>query len=113
MTNFHEHKLWQDAFVCLMDIHDLVEDLTLTDSQEDIVEELLNAARDVASQIADGLSRLDGATGRALVTEAIGLVAITRTQLAVSWGRGILNDDAFRAIDTKYAQLSESLQKYK
>lgn len=113
MTNFHEHKLWQDSFVCLMDIHDLVEDLELTENQKDVVMELLNSARSVASQIADGLSRLDSREGKELVSESVGLVAVTRTQLAVSWGRGILTDEIFKQIDTKYANLSESLQKFK
>ena len=104
MVNFHEHKLWQDAYVVLMDIHE-----ALGDTDRD----LLDAAQKVASMIADGLSRLDRRTGRDLVTTAVGLVAVARTQLAVAWGRGLMNDETFRKLDEKYQTLSENLQNYR
>lgn len=104
MINFHEHKLWQDAYVVLMDIHEVIED-----SDPD----LLAAAQKVAAMIADGLSRLDRRVGRDLVLSAVGLVAVARTQLAVVWGRGLVDDETFKKLDDKYQTLSEALQNFR
>ena len=111
MQNFHEDTLWQASYVSLMDIHEVLD--STGDGEGEIVQGLLSAAKDVASKIADGLSRMDHRIGRNLIYDAIGLVAITRTQLAVAWGRGLLNDEVFKKLDDQYASLSSSLQSYK
>lgn len=113
MTNFHEHALWQESYVVLMDVHDVVDELELEDDKEEMVEKLLESCQDVTAKIADGLSRLDHRIGRDCIYASVGLVAIARTQLAVSWGRGLMDDETFKTLDTKYAKLSESLQRYK
>jgi four helix bundle protein len=112
MQNFHDHKLWQDAFVTLMDIHEVM-DKGDTDADGETVEALIEAAQNLAAKIADGLSRNDHRDSRQLLYDAVGLVAITRTQLAVAWGRGIIDDETFRTIDDKYAALTNSLQNFK
>lgn len=112
MINFHEHKLWQDSYVVLMDIHDVVDELE-SDEHAEIVDELLGAAQHVSAKIADGLSRNDKNMGKNLIYDAIGLVAVTRTQLAVAWGRGLMDDETFKALDDKYAHLTDALQQYK
>lgn len=111
--NFHDNKLWQEAFVALMDVHDVAESVTGDDYQAKIAEGALSAARSVAAKIADGLSRMDRRLGRQLILDTVGLVAVTRTQLAVAWGRGMMDDATFKALDDKYAALSQSLQNYK
>ncbi len=103
MQNFHDHKLWQASFVALMDIHEY---LPASDA-------LIVAAQNVAAKIADALSRADRRVGRDLIYDAVGLVAVTRTQLAVEWGKGTVDDDTFRSIDNKYADLTNSLQSFK
>jgi hypothetical protein len=110
MENFHEHKLWQDAYLALMDIHDVVDGFG---EDEEMGEALVVAAQNVAAKVADGLSRADKRIGRNLIWDAIGLVAIARTQLAVCWGRKRIDDETFRNIDTKYADLSSRLQQYR
>lgn len=95
MTNFHEHKLWQEAYVALMDLQD---------------PELIDSGQEVAATIADSLTRQDRRAGRELMQKAVGLVAKTRTKLAVAWGRGILDDETFKKLDGTYASLSSSLQ---
>lgn len=112
MQNFHEHKLWQDSFVALMDIHDALDE-SETEGDNEICERLLNAAQDVSAKIADGLSRKDHRIGRDLIYDSIGLVAVTRTQLAVAWGRGIFDDETFKKLDDKFATLSGNLQNYR
>ena len=98
MTNFHEHKLWQEAYVALMDLED---------------PELTTIAQDIAATIADALTREDRRIGRDLMHNAIALVAKIRTQLAILWGREQLDDESFRRYDDTYAKLSSSLQSYK
>ena len=109
MNNFHEQKLWQDAFVVLMEVHDTLDDLRQGTDQE-IVEDCLASATAVASKIADGLSRQDRRFGRQVLLDAIGLVAVVRTHLAVAWGRGLVTDEIFKSMDDKYAALTEHLQ---
>lgn len=112
MQNFHENKLWQDAFVVLMDVHEAFEG-EVEEQEEELVEETVKSATDLSAKIADGLSRLDHRFGRQVIFDAIGMVAVVRTHLAIAWGRGILDDETFKDLDTKYSNLSQSLQNYK
>lgn len=100
--SFHEQKLWQQAYVALMDIYEAL--------QDEEAHDLLESAQTVAATIADSLTRQDRRIARELLLAAVGQVAKTRTHLAVAWGRGIMNDDTFKSLDDKYAQLSDSLQ---
>ncbi len=113
MKNFHEHKLWQESYVILMDLHEIADNVGAEGHNAEIIEDLLEVAARVTAKIADGLSRADSRLGRELIASAVGLVAITRTQLAVAWGRGLLQDANFQELDAKYANLSDSLQQYK
>ena len=108
-TPFHEHKLWQDAYVALMNIHESFDPHKEGDEVE-IVTQVLDSATNLAGKIADGLSRLDRRFGRQILMDAIGMVAIVRTHLAVAWGRGLVNDDTFRTLDGKYDSLAVALQ---
>ncbi|MEK7544388.1 MAG: four helix bundle protein [Patescibacteria group bacterium] len=113
MVNFHEHKLWQESYVALMDLHEALDDGEFGSHDEEIVEELLAASQMVAATIADSLTRQDRRVGRDLMTKAVGEVAMTRTHLAVAWGRGLMDDETFRGLDDQYAKLSESLQNFR
>ncbi len=110
--NFHDNTLWQKAYMVLMDIYEALDtvDEEVLENEEESVESLLVSAQDVAAKIADGLSRKDRRIGKELLFDAIGLVAVVRTHLAIAWGRGLLEDDMFRSIDGKYQALSEDLQ---
>ncbi len=110
MQNFHDQKLWQDAFVVLMEVHDTFDGLRGS-TDEEIVEDCIASATAVASKIADGLSRADRRFGRQVLLDAIGMVAVVRTHLAVAWGRGLVTDEVFKSMDDKYAQLTEDLQR--
>lgn len=100
--NFHEHKLWQAAYVTLMDLHEAL--------GEEAAEDLLESAQTVAATIADSLTRQDRRIARDVLQAAIGQIAKSRTHLAVAWGRGVLDDETFKTIDDKYADLSSALQ---
>jgi len=110
MAAFHEHKLWQSSYVALMDLHELV-DSAKEGKDAEVVEDLIASATEVAAKIADGLSRLDKRFGRQILMDAIGMIAVVRTHLAVAWGRGVMDDEAFRDIDGKYDALGIELQK--
>ncbi len=110
MQNFHDQKLWQDAFVVLMEVHDTFDDMR-QGSNGEIVEDVIESATNVAAKIADGLSRQDRRFGRQVLLDAIGMVAMVRTHLAVAWGRGLVTDDMFKSMDDKYASLTENLQR--
>ncbi|MBI3385613.1 four helix bundle protein [Candidatus Gottesmanbacteria bacterium] len=108
--NFHEDKLWQASFVALMEAHDTFDPLK-EGEQEEIVEDVLESATAVSAKIADGLSRVDKRFAHQILLDAIGLVAVVRTHLAVAWGRGLVPDGTFKSLDDKYADLSTSLQR--
>lgn len=93
-----------------MEVHDTFDDMKDSENEE-IVEDIVKSATNVTAKISDGLSRQDRRFGRQVLLDAIGMVAIVRTHLAVAWGRGLVTDDLFRSIDDKYAALSEELQR--
>jgi four helix bundle protein len=107
--SFHENKLWQDAYVILMDTHGAFEG-DFGDGEKEIAEQVLESATGLSAKIADGLSRLDRRFGRQILMDAIGMVAVVRTHLAVAWGRGLLTDETFRSLDGKYDALGIALQ---
>jgi len=112
MTSFHENKLWQDAYVALMDVHEAF-DSEREGEHEEITEHVLESATALAAKIADGLSRIDHRFGRQIIMDAIGMVAVVRTHLAVAWGQGIIGDELFRSLDGKYDTLAIALQNYR
>lgn len=108
---FHEHKLWQESYVALMDLHEALEGIDEEDKE--IAQQILESATNLTAKIADGLSRIDKRFGRQVLMDAIGMVAVVRTHLAVAWGQGLLDDDTFKSLDGKYDTLSSSLQRYR
>lgn len=94
----------------LMEVHDTFDGMREGENEE-IVEDCIKSATDVAAKIADGLSRADRRFGRQVLLDAIGMVAMVRTHLAVAWGRGLVSDDMFKSMDDKYASLTENLQR--
>ena len=115
MNNFHDNKLWQQSYVVLMEIYSQVDELEDDTREEEgeVIEHLLDSAQQVTAKIADALSRVDRRVGRDLIYTSVGLVAVVRTHLAIAWGRGIVDDETFKGLDTKYQELSLSLQNYK
>lgn len=116
MTPFHENKLWQDAYVALMDVHEAFDPPAggeRSGDNEEITEHVLASATALAAKIADGLSRVDHRFGRQILMDAIGMVAVVRTHLAVAWGQGVIGDELFRSLDGKYDTLAIALQNYR
>lgn len=91
-----------------MDLYDAVEGMG---ENREILDQLLASGVGVVAKIADGLTRGDRNVSHTLLSDAAGLVATTRSHLAVAWGKQILDDETFRSLDTVYASLSESLQR--
>ncbi len=106
--NFHENRVWQSAYVVLMDLYDAFEGSL---EGREVIDQVLASGVGVVAKIADGLSRKDRRQASEMLSDAAGLVAITRSHLAVAWGKKLLDDEIFRALDGKYAQLVGSLQR--
>lgn len=106
--NFHEDKLWQQAYVALMDLYDAFEGMI---EGREVVDQILASGVGVVAKIADGLSRRDRRQVSDILSDAVGLVATTRSYLAVAWGKKLLDDETFRGLDAKYAELVMSLQR--
>ena len=67
--NFHDNKIWQQAYVALMDLYTTLDGLSEEDreNEEEVIESLIVSAQNVASKIADGLSRKDQRFGKSLL----------------------------------------------
>jgi len=105
MNHFHEDKLWQEAYIALMELHDAF-------STQD-APQLFTSAGKITAMIADALTRRDRRRGREIIAEAVSEAAKTRSHLAVVWGRKLIGDGEFQSLDDRYAKLSESLQEYR
>lgn len=100
--NFHEDKLWQQAYVSLMDLYDAFEGVS---EGREIIDQVLASAVAVVAKIADSLSRKDRNESAKILSDALGFVATTRSHLAVAWGKKLLDDETFRSLDAKYENL--------
>lgn len=100
--NFHENKLWQSAYVALMDLYDSFEGAS---EGREIVDQVLASGVAVVAKIADSLSRKDKGESAKILSDAMGAVATTRSHLAVAWGKKLVDDTTFRSLDSKYESL--------
>lgn len=108
MENFHENKLWQEAYVVLMDLYEAFESVG---EGREVIDQVLGSGVGVVAKIADGLTRRDRQLAQNVLSDAAGMVATTRSHLAVAWGKKLLTDETFRALDGKYAALATALQR--
>lgn len=99
--------------MALMDLHEGLDDVSVGPGERDVIKKVLDSAEHVAATIADSLTRKDRRAASELMAAAVGDVAKTRTHLAVAWGRGLLDDEMFKTLDTKYDSLSSSLQNFR
>lgn len=111
MVNFHEDKLWQSAYMSLIDIHEALESKSAEGHSAQIGKDLLESGHRLAAMIADSLTRTDRRIARDIMTGSVGIIAEVRTHLAVAWGMQLFDDGIFKDLDTRYAHLSEDLQR--
>ena len=111
MVNFHEDKLWQSAYMALIDMHEALESNDGEGRSVEISKDLLESGHRLAAMIADSLTRSDRRIARDLIVGATGVIAEVRTHLAVAWGMQLFDDETFKDLDTRYARLSEDLQR--
>lgn len=106
MKPFHDNKLWQDAYVAVMDVHQI------TDSNaDDITGAIRRASRTVLTTVADAVTRKDRRQQRDRLQDALGAVASIRSLLSVAWGQQVLPDDVFKKLDESYETLGKQLTK--
>jgi hypothetical protein len=104
MQTFHDHKLWQDAYVAVMDVFEQT-----SQSDGEIIPELRHLSLTILSTIADAVSRVDRKERYLKLHDAMGSVASMRSLLSVAWGRQAVTDDVFRKIDGAYEKLGKEI----
>lgn len=104
MQTFHDHKLWQDAYVAVMDMYE-----TTGRSEHEVLSAMRRHSLAVLTTVADALSRQDRHQRLEKFHNAIGEVASIRSLLSVAWGQKTLSDDAFRKLEEAYEQIGKQL----
>ena len=102
--SFHDDKLWQEAYVALLDV------LEATDAIDgDLVEQVRKHAMMVLTEIAQGVSNRDRKMRDIKLHNVGNIIIATRSLLSVIWGQEALTDDQFAKLDGAYESLSNKL----
>lgn len=105
MQSFHDDKLWQEAYVAVIEVWEL-----FGSSEDEILAKVRQQALEVLSFLADASTRRDRREADTKIREAAGRIASIRSLLSVAWGQQVLTDADFKKIDDKYDLLSKSLR---
>ncbi len=103
--SFHDDKLWQQAYVAVLDILEATDAL----DQADIVSEVRRYAMMVLTVTSDAVSRRDRRERDAKLRDAYFRTVALRSLLSVLWAKEILSDDAFGKLDSALEGLSAAL----
>ncbi len=106
MSTFHDHKLWQDAYVSALDV---VEVFDATGGGE-LGAQIKRQSLHILTTIADSLTRRDRREAEAKMRDAAGLVSAIRSLLSVAWAQNQLSDEQFGKLDGAYENLAKSIK---
>lgn len=106
MQQFHDDKLWQKAYMTVMDMYELT-----GSAQDELLVMVRTYALRTLSAIADGLTRKDRREKAEKLREARGTVASLRSLLSVAWGQQMIADEDFQKLDSSYDELGKQLVK--
>lgn len=102
MQNFHEDKLWQEAYTAVLDLCEAAQG-------NDVLAQAKTLGLRALSTIADGLSRRDRRERDERLRDAMGMVAGLRSLLSVAWAQQALEDETFKKLDGAYESLGNKL----
>lgn len=105
MSTFHDDKLWQEAYVALLDV------LETTDGMDtDIVAQVRKHAMMTLTEVGQGVANRDRKL-RDIKLRGVGtgIIVALRSLLSVLWGTEVLTDDQFGKLDGAYEALANKL----
>ena len=102
--SFHDDKLWQEAYVSLLDL------LEITGSLDgDLVSQVRKHAMMVLTEVAQAVANRDRKF-RDIKLRSVGNITVSlRSLLSVLWGQEVLSDDQFAQLDGAYEVLGNKL----
>lgn len=101
--SFHDDKLWQEAYVSLLDVTEAV------DSDADIAKHVRKHAMMVLTEVAQAVSSHDRKLRDLKLRNVGAMIIALRSLLSVLWGMEALTDDQFGKLDGAYESLSNKL----
>lgn len=105
MSTFHDDKLWQEAYVALLDV------LESTDGiDSDVARKVRKHAMKVLTEVGQGVANRDRKLrDLKLRNVGVGEIVALRSLLSVLWGTESLTDDQFGKLDGAYEALANKL----
>lgn len=104
MATFHDNKLWQDAYVAVLDVLEAV-----NGSDSELTGKIKKYSFKVLVLIADSLSRRDRRERDNKLRDALGSIYGLRSLLSVAWAQEVLDDDQFGKLDNSYDVLGKQI----
>ncbi len=104
MATFHDNKLWQDAYVAVLDVLEAV-----NGSESELTGRIKKYSFKVLVLIADSFSRRDRRERDNKLRDAIGTVYGLRSLLSVAWAQEVLDDEQFGKLDNTYDAIGKQI----
>ncbi len=102
MATFHDHKLWQDAYVASIDAAEIFDS-----APSDVGSQIKGQSLTILTTAADALTRKDRREMEAKFRDVIGSIAAIRSLLSVAWAQELVNDEQFGKLDSAYEKLAQ------
>ncbi len=105
MAAFHDDKLWQEAYVALLDLLDETDGLT----PADIADQVRKHGMMVLTTIAQASSMRDRKYRDLKLRDVASIIVSLRSLLSILWAQKALGDEAFGNLDGAYEELANKL----
>lgn len=105
MAQFHDDKLWQQAYVASLDV--LNE--TAPMAGNDVADQIRKHAMMVLTVVAQAVTNKDRKMRDIKLRDVGSIIVALRSLLSVLWGQEALSDEQFNALDETYEQLANTL----
>ena len=103
--SFHDDKLWQEAYVALLDVLEATESL-----DGDLVKQVRKHAMMILTEVAQAVASRDRKLHELkLRNVGTGIIVALRSLLSVLWATEALSDDIFGKLDSEYEALANKL----
>lgn len=102
--SFHDDKLWQEAYVSLLDVLEAVDAI-----DADIAKQVRKHAMMVLTEVAQAVASRDRKLRDLKLRNVGNIIIALRSLLSVLWGTEALTDDQFGKLDGAYEALANKL----
>lgn len=101
--SFHDDKLWQEAYVSLLDVLEAIDD------GADLGKQVRKHAMMVLTEVSQAVASRDRKLRELKLRNVGNMIVALRSLLSVLWGTEALTDDQFGKLDGAYESLGNKL----